>query len=114
MNFENDLAFIALRENVIEARKQMERCKKNEERFGNKYYAHVLKTTPFNKKEFDMKFYENEEATIGRLSMEHEKAEKNLEQSRIELEEYVKKMFREEEEKQAKKDSGEVVASRPH
>ena len=54
MNFENDLAFIALRDNVIKAREQMENCRKNEQGFFNKYYVHVLKTTPFNKNDFDM------------------------------------------------------------
>lgn len=114
MNFENDLAFIALRDNVIKAREQMEICRKNEQGFSNKYYVHVLKTTPFNKAEFDMKFYEKNEGTIGRLSMEHEKAEKNLEQARLELAQYVERKFEEEKEKQAKKDSGEVVETRPH
>ena len=31
MNFENDLAFIALRDNVIKAREKMEICRKNEQ-----------------------------------------------------------------------------------
>lgn len=78
MNFENDLAFIALRDNVIKAREQMENCRKNEQGFFNKYYVHVLKTTPFNKNVFDMKFYEKNEGIVSRLSVEHEKAEKIL------------------------------------
>ena len=111
MNFENDLAFIALRNNVIKAREQMENCRKNEQGFFNKYYVHVLKTTPFNKNEFDMKFYENNEGIVSNLSIEHEKAEKNLERARLELREYVSKRF-EEEEKQSNKDSGEIVETR--
>ena len=112
MNFENDLAFIVLRDNVIKAREQMEICRKNEQGFSNKYYVHVLKTTPFNKNEFDMKFYEKNEGIVSRLSVEHEKAEKNLERARLELREYVSKRFEEEEEKQAKKDSGEIAEAR--
>lgn len=111
MNFENDLSFIALRDNVIKAREQMEICRKNEQGFCNKYYVHVLKTTPFNKNEFDMKFYEKNEGIVSRLSVEHEKAEKNLERARLELREYVSKRFKEEEE-QAKKDTGEISESR--
>ena len=111
MNFENDLAFIALRDNVIKAREKMEICRKNEQWFYNKYYVHVLKTTPFNKNEFDMKFYEKNEGIVSRLSIEHEKAEKNLERARLELREYVSRRF-EEEEKQSNKDSGEIVETR--
>ena len=111
MNFENDLAFIALRDNVIKAREKMEICRKNEQGFYNKYYVRVLKTTPFNKNEFDMKFYEKNEWIVSRLSIEHEKAEKNLERARLELREYVSKRF-EEEEKQSNKDSGEIVETR--
>ena len=111
MNFENDLAFIALRDNVIKAREKMEICRKNEQGFFNKYYVHVLKTTHFNKNEFDMKFYEKNEGIVSRLSVEHEKAEKNLERVRLELREYVSKRF-EEEEKQSNKDSGEIVETR--
>lgn len=111
MNFENDLAFIALRDNVIKAREKMEICRKNEQGFFNKYYVHVLKTTPFNKNNFDMKFYEKNEGIVSRLSVEHEKAEKNLERARLELREHVSKRFKEEEE-QAKKDTGEIVETR--
>lgn len=111
MNFENDLAFIALRDNVIKARDQMEIFRKNEQGFFNKYYVHVLKTTPFNKNEFDMKFYEKNEGIVSRLSVEHEKAEKNLERARLELREYALKRF-EEEEKQSNKDSGEIIKAR--
>ena len=111
MNFENDLAFIALRDNVIKAREQMEICRKNEQAFSNKYYVHVLKTTPFNKNEFDMKFYEKNEGIVSRLSIEHEKTEKNLERAILELREYVSKRF-EEEEKQSNKHSGEIVETR--
>ena len=112
MNFENDLAFIALRDNVIKALEKMEICRKNEQGFSNKYYVHVLKTTPFNKNEFDMKFYEKNEGIASRLSVEHEKAEKNLERARLELREYVSKRFEEEEKKQTKNDGGEIVETR--
>ena len=112
MNFENDLAFIALRDNVIKAREKMEICRKNEQGFSNKYYVHVLKTTPFNQNEFDMKFYEKNEGIASRLSVEHEKAEKNLERARLELREYVSKRFEEEEKKQTKNDGGEIVETR--
>lgn len=111
MNFENDLSFIALRDNVIKAREQMEICRKNEQGFFNKYYVHVLKTTPFNKNVFDMKFYEKNEGIVSRLSVEHEKAEKNLERARLELREYVSKRF-EEKEKQTKKDSRKAIEIR--
>ena len=112
MNFENDLAFIELRDNVIKAREKMEICRKNEQAFSNKYYVHVLKTTPFNKNKFDMKFYEKNEGIVSRLSIEHEKAEKNLERARLELREYVSKRFEEEEKKQTKNDGGEIVETR--
>lgn len=75
MDFKNDSAFIALRENVIEARKKMENCQNDEER---------------------------------------EKAEESYDWARIKLAQYVERKFEEEKEKQAKKDSGEVVETRPH
>lgn len=112
MNFENDLAFIALRDNVIKAREKMEICRKNEQGFFNKYYVHVLKTTPFNKNEFDMKFYEKNEGIVSRLSIEHEKAEKNLERARLEFREYVSKRFEEEEKEQTTKNYGEIIKTR--
>ena len=46
------------------------------------------------------------------MRIEHEKAEKNLERARLELREYVSKRFDEEEEKQSKNDSGEIVETR--
>ena len=75
MNFKDDSTFLALRENVIQTRKQMENCQNEEER---------------------------------------EKAQESYDWARIKLAEYVERKFEEKKEEQAKKDSGEVVASRPH